>query len=104
MPTPVVVIAISDPPPRARTCGMTALVTRKTPVRLTFSDSCFHRLLGRDVARHRQRPASRCRDAIGDGVDRAGHLALLLGARGHRDRRTFARQRLGDRRPYAAAG
>src|ERR1700712_2198852 len=40
MVTPVVVTAISDPPPRARTCGMTALVTRKTPVRLTSRHSC----------------------------------------------------------------
>src|SRR5262245_28353966 len=40
MPTPVVVMAINEPPPRAFTCGMTAFVTRNTPVRLTFKHNC----------------------------------------------------------------
>ena len=47
MSTPVVVIAISEPPPRAFTCGMTAFVTRNTPVRLTLRHSC-QRLSGVD--------------------------------------------------------
>jgi hypothetical protein len=33
-------MATSEPPPRVFTCGMTAFVTRNTPVRLTLRHSC----------------------------------------------------------------